>query len=154
MLHLLAILNHYLGKCGGLLEIDLELLFTAVGTDTLFLDILLGEQVTGLIVFGSNYFLDLFRTQQHTTAGAAGDTKKFPDKPGVADMDDRLGKLNVPEMTGALTCFLVAGLAPETGVDNPKVQIHETLRVGEPVIIVGVRPDDLPDTHLADLFGR
>ena len=62
-------------------------------------------------------------------------------------------ELDVAEVAGALACLLVAGLAPETGVDDPEVQVHEALRVGEPVVIVGVRPDDLADTHLADLLG-
>jgi hypothetical protein len=58
----------------------------------------------------------------------------------------------MPEMSGALAGFLVAGLAPETRIDDAEVQVHQTLRVGEPVIIVRIRPDDLPDTHFADFF--
>jgi hypothetical protein len=69
-------------------------------------------------------------------------------------MDYWFCKFDVAEMTGALACFLIAGLAPEAGIDDAKVQVHQTLGVREPVIIVGVRPDDLPHTHLADLFWR
>ena len=67
-------------------------------------------------------------------------------------MDDGFCKFNVPEMPGALACFLVAGLAPETRIDNTEVQVHQTLGVREPIIIIGIRPDDLPHTHLADFF--
>ncbi len=67
-------------------------------------------------------------------------------------MDYRFCKFNVAEMPGALACFLVAGFAPEAGIDDTQVQVHQSLGVREPVIIVGIRPDDLPYTHLADLF--
>jgi hypothetical protein len=36
-------------------------------------------------------------------------------------MDDRLRQLDMAEVAGALACFLVAGLAPEAGVDNPEI---------------------------------
>ena len=68
-------------------------------------------------------------------------------------MDDGLCELDMAEVAGAFACLLVAGLAPETGVDDPEVEVHQALRVREPVVIVGIRPDDLPDTHLADLLG-
>jgi hypothetical protein len=67
-------------------------------------------------------------------------------------MNYRFGKLNVPEMPGALACFLVAGLASEPWVDDAKVKIHESLRVRKSVVIVSIRPDDFPYTHLSDLF--
>jgi hypothetical protein len=63
------------------------------------------------------------------------------------------GKLNVPEMSGALACFLVAGLASETRIDNTEVKIHQALGIREPIIVVSIRPDDLPHTHLPYFFG-
>jgi hypothetical protein len=68
-------------------------------------------------------------------------------------VDDRLGEFDMPEVAGTLTCLLVAGLAPETGVDDTEVQVHEALGVREPVVIIGIRPDDLPDAHLTDFLG-
>jgi hypothetical protein len=67
-------------------------------------------------------------------------------------MDDRFGKFNMTKMPRALTCFLVTGFTPETRINDAEVQIHQTLRVRKPVIIVCIRPDDLSDTHLADFF--
>ena len=85
----------------------------------------------------------------------AGGAEKFPYQPGIPDMDDRFRKFNVAEVAGALARLLVAGLAPQAGIDDPKVEIHQSLRVGEPVIIVGVCPDDLPaHSWYESLLGR
>jgi len=121
VLHLFAVLDHDFGEGSRLLEVDLELLFAAVGADAFLLDILFREQVTGLVVFSSNDFLDLLRAQEHPATGAAGDTEELPDQAGIADMDDRLGEFDVTEMAGTFARFLVAGLAPETGVDDTEI---------------------------------
>jgi hypothetical protein len=67
-------------------------------------------------------------------------------------MNYRFCQFDMPEMSRALARFLVTGLAPETRIDDTEIQIHQTLWVGESVIIVGIRPDNLPDTHFADFF--
>jgi hypothetical protein len=67
-------------------------------------------------------------------------------------MDYWFCKFNMPEMPGTLARFLVAGLAPETWIDDTEVQIHQTLGIREPIIVVSVRPDDLSHAHLADFF--
>ena len=114
VLHLLAFLDHHFRERGRLLEVDLELLFAAVRADALLLDILFREQVTGLVVFSTDDFLDFLRAQEHAAAGPAGDTQEFPDQPRVPDMDDGFRELDMAEVPGALARLLVAGLAPET----------------------------------------
>ena len=153
VLHLLAFLDHDFGERGRFLEVDLELLFAAVRADALLLDILFREQVAGLVVLRTDYLLDFLRAQEHAAAGTAGDTQEFPNEPRVAYVDDGLGELDVAEVAGALARLLVAGLAPETRIDDPEVQVHEALGIGKAIVIIGVGPDDLPDTHLADLLG-
>ena len=108
-------------KVVGFSKLIFELLFAAVRADALFLDVLLGEEVAGLVVFGTDNFLDFFGTEEHPAAGAAGDSQEFPDQPCVAHVDDGLRELDVAEVAGALARLLVAGLAPETGVDDPEV---------------------------------
>ena len=69
-------------------------------------------------------------------------------------MDNGLGKLDMTEVSRTLARLVAACLAAQTRVDYTEVQIHKTLGVGETVVIVGICPDDLSDTHLADVFWR
>ena len=88
---------------------------------TLFLDIFFREQVPGLVIFRTDNLLDLFGTQEHPATGAAGDPQEFSYEPCIPDMDDGLRQFDMAEMAGALACLLVAGLAPETRVDDTEV---------------------------------
>ena len=56
------------------------------------------------------------------------------------------------EVTRAVSLLLTAGFAAETRIDNAKARVHQTFRVRETIIIIGVWPDDLADTHIADRF--
>ncbi|OPX71963.1 MAG: hypothetical protein A4E38_00789 [Methanoregulaceae archaeon PtaB.Bin108] len=154
VLNLLAVIDKDLRERGWFFEIDLELLLTAVRAEPLFFDILLREDIAGKIVFGTHNFLDLLRGEEKPAAATAGHTEELPDQPGIPDMDYRFCELDVTEMPGAFACLLVTGLASEARINNPEIQVHQTLGIRKSIIIVGIRPYDLPHAHGPDLLWR
>ena len=153
VLDFFTVLDQHFRECRRFFKIDLELLFTAVGADPLLFHVFFRDLVAGLVIISTYDLFNLIRGQQDPPAGPARDTEQFPYQARVPDMDDGFCKFDVAEVSGALACLLVAGLAPEPRVNNPEVEVHEPLRVGETVVIIGVRPDNFPHAHLADLFG-
>src|SRR5690606_23825345 len=101
-----------------------------------------------------NHFFDLFRGQEQLAATPASDTEEFSYQSCVPDMDNWFGKFNMTKMSWAFARLLVTCLASEPGVNHTQVEIHQSLRVGEPIVIIGICPDDLPNTHGAYLFWR
>ena len=153
-----------LAECRGLVELDLDLLGTAVGADALpgrVLGGLLGE-VLDLDGASSELLhplhalptgLDLVLGEHQPAALAAGGLQEHLDVLDEPDVDDGQGEVDVAEVPGALVHLASAGLAAESGLDDSHVGVHKSHLDGVALLVVGVCGDDLGGRHLPDLLG-
>ena len=149
---------------GGLVQLDLDLLGTAVGAHSLsgcILGGLLGEDLdvdrssSELLhpLHALPAGLDLVRGQHEPAALAAGGLQEHLDVLDESDMDDRHGQVDVSEVSGTLVDLASACLTAETGLDDSHVGVHESHVDGVSLVVVCVCGDDLRRRHLPDLLG-
>ena len=89
--------------------------------------------------------------EQNAVAGVARGLQRGLDQVHEPDVDDREFKRDVPEVARAFVVLAVVRWADHAGLDDAHVGVHQTLRVGVAVVLVGVRRLDLNGRHLADL---
>ena len=89
--------------------------------------------------------------KQNAVAGVARGLQRGLDQVHEPDVNDRELKRDVPEVTRAFVVLAVVRGADHTRLDDAHVRVHQTLRVGVAVVLVGVRRLDLNGRHLADL---
>ena len=149
----------------GLVELDLDLLDSAVGAHALsgrILGGLLGVvlELHGVpavllhLLHAVQAGLDLVLGEHEPAAGAAGGLQEHLDVLDEPDVDDGHGQIDVSEVPGALVHLASAGLAAEAGLDDSHVGVHQTHLDRVSLIIVSVRRDDLGGGHPPDLVGR
>ena len=154
-----------LAEGGRLVQGDLLLGLAAVGAELLLgrpLGGLLGHQavvdvVPAQVVHGVHGLGRLGRflaRHKQSAAGAAGGLQQLLDLLHQADMDDRHGQVDVPEVARTFVHLVAAGLAAQTWFDDAEMGVHEPQVDGEPIVVVGVGGDDLGGRHAPDLVRR
>ena len=162
---LLVTLRGLLTEGGGLVQLDLVVFLTTIGTDGPVgcgLGGVLGEEfdvnrisselIHTLHLSPCGLCLLSGEHEPSTIPVAAAGVQEGLDVLDESDVDDGPCELDVSEVSGTLSGFASAGLTLESGLDNTEAGVHETALVGESLIVVCVRGDDLHCGHLPDLF--
>src|SRR3989441_1335156 len=147
-----------------LIEGDLALFLAAMGTPLALLRLaggLLRDEADLRHVAAE--LLDLFHLrhvllcllarEEEAAALSARRLKELLDVLHVADVDHGHRKVDVPEVARAIVDLTAARLAPEAGLDDPEVGIHQAHVDRESIVVVGVGGDDLRRRHPPDLVG-
>src|SRR3989441_457415 len=97
--------------------------------------------------------LRLLAREEQSSALPARRLEELLDVLHVPDVDHRHREIDVTEVTRAIVDLPAARLAPETGLDDPEMGIHQAHVDRESIVVVRVRRDDLRRRHPADLIG-
>src|SRR5881409_7517 len=97
--------------------------------------------------------LRLLAREEEAAALPARRLEELLDVLHVPDVDHRHREIDVAEVTRAIVDLPAARLAPETGLDDPEMGIHQAHVDRESIVVVRVRRDDLRRRHPADLIG-
>ena len=162
---LLVTLRSLLAEGSGLVQLDLVVLCTTVGTDGpvgcglggvlgegLRVDRVSSELVHALHLSPCGLCLLSGEHEPSAIPVAAAGVEEGLDVLDESYVDDGPCKLDVSEVSGTLSGFASAGLTLESGLDDTEAGVHESALVGESLIVVCVRGDDLHCGHLPDLF--
>ena len=162
---LLVTLGGLLAEGGGLVQLDLVVLGTTVGTygpvgcalggllgECLRVDGVPSELVHTLHLLPCGLRLLCGEHEPSAIPVAAAGVQKGLDVLDESNVDDGPCEFDVSEVSGTLTGFASAGLTLESGLDDTEAGVHESALVGETFVVVRVRGDDLHGGHLPDLF--